>query len=287
MDRTVIELPDTALAIPLARQPRPLTESQRERHARTLLIQGIGEAGQERIAAARVLVVGAGGLGSPVLQYLTAAGVGTILLSDPDRLDLSNLQRQVLHGEANLGEVKSASAVARLSGLNSDVELVELPRITVEVLDALDPRPDLVVECSDTFATKYLVGDWCQASGVPLVLGTIVAGDWQVAAFWSQAPTPWPRVGWRDLHGAPPPPGSVPGSTEIGVFAPAVGQCASTMSAEAIKLLAGVGRPLLGRVAVGNAFRPAMQVLDHARPRVDAPRVDAPQVEAPQEGGRS
>jgi len=239
-----------------------LSAAQRERYDRNL--RALGEAAQERLLSSRVLVVGAGGLGSPVLLYLAAAGVGGIGIADPDPLDLTNLQRQVVHGTRDLGMVKAESARARLADLNPDVSVSTHPRVTpANARDLLDGW-DAVVDATDTFAVKYLIGDTCAALGVPHVWGTLVGLTFQVSVFWSRPPAPGPAVTLRDLHPEPPPGGTTPTSLDVGVLGAVCGQAGSVMAAETIKLLTGVGEPLLGRVLVGDAASARWDVLRFA-----------------------
>lgn len=252
------------VAIPLRGAPAPLGGPAAQRYRRNWLVAGVGEAGQARIAAARVLVVGAGGLGSPVLLYLTAAGVGTIGVCDSDRVEVSNLQRQLLHSEEDVGRAKPESAVRRLSALNSDVRFEQHPHVTREWLEAHGRDWDLVVECADTFGAKYMVADWCAEAGVPLVWGTVVAMAYQVSVFWSRPPAPVPPTSLRSLHPVEPAPGTTPASPEAGVLGPVVGQAGTTMATEALKVIAGFGEPLLGRVLVVDAAKQRADVLTFA-----------------------
>jgi len=230
-----------------------LDDDQRERYARNLLLPGFGEEAQSRLLEAKVLVVGAGGLGSPVLLYLAAAGVGHLGVADGDAVEAANLQRQVIHSRGSVGTPKTASAAARLRDLQPDVRVIEHGRVTPAGAADLFARHDVVVDCTDTFASKYLVADACAAVGVPLVWGTIVGMSFQVSVFWTAAPAPHPAVSLRDLHPLPPPAGATPSSLDVGVLGAACGQAGSVMAAEAIKLITGVGTPLLGRVLVADA----------------------------------
>ena len=256
-----------SLQIPLGRDLRPLSDDDYDRHRRSLLVEGYGIEGQRRLAAARVLVVGAGGLGSPVLFYLAALGVGTIYVSDADDVERSNLQRQFIHTEATIGTPKNASAAAALKNLNSEIEVVPVGPATNESLDALKDDIDLVMECSDTYGTKYLVGDWCDRTGTPLVWASVMAMIWQTTIFWSDPPAGWLPTRLRDLHATPPEPGQVQTSHEIGVLGPVVGQVASTQAVEAVKLIVGMGSPLYGRVLVGDARTQSIDTLTYTRAR--------------------
>lgn len=235
-----------------------------ERFRRNWLVSGIGEAGQARLAASRVLVVGAGGLGSPVLLYLTAAGIGTIGICDSDVVEVSNLQRQLLHGEGDVGVPKPNSAVRHLSGLNSSVQFARFGHVTRQWLDEHGHEWDLIVECTDNFDAKYLVADYCADSGVPLVWGTVVRMAYQVSVFWSAAPAPVPSLTLRSLHPVQPAPGTTPASTQVGVLGPVVGQAGTAMATEAIKMLVGFGEPLIGRVLMVDATTQRTDVLTFA-----------------------
>jgi len=246
------------------------TAQETTRYSRQLLLPEIGAAGQRRLADARVLVVGAGGLGSPVLLYLAAAGIGTIGVADPDEVDLSNLARQVVHGQADLGRPKVDSARDRIAEVN--------PHVRVETIHrALEPdsAPDLVrgwdvvVDGTDTFASRYLIGDACTLVGVPCVWGSVLRFAGQVSVFWSgHGPV------YRDLHPVPPPHGSVPSCAEAGVVGAVCGTIGSLMATEVVKLVTGTGRPLLGRVLVHDAlagtFRTVMLRVDPTAAAVTA-----------------
>ena len=253
-----------ALALINAPVPYEAGDPALERFRRNWLVSGIGEAGQARLAVARVLVVGAGGLGSPVLLYLTAAGVGTIGICDSDVVEVSNLQRQLLHGEGDVGDPKPDSAVRHLSGLNCSVHFERYGHVTREWLEAHGREWDLIVECTDSFDSKYLVADYCADSGVPLVWGTVVSMAFQVSVFWSAAPAPVPSLTLRSLHPVKPAPGTTPASPKVGVLGPVVGQAGTAMATEAIKLLVGFGEPLIGRVLMTDAATQRADVLTFA-----------------------
>lgn len=237
-------------------EPGPsLTSAQKERYSRHLLLEHVGEVGQRRLLASRVLVVGAGGLGSPALLYLAGAGVGTIGIVDDDIVDTSNLQRQVVHTTADVGRHKVDSAADRIRALNPDV-VVEQHRARLSRENAREVLSgyDIVLDGSDNFATRYLVDSVCAELGTPLVWGAILRFDAQVAVFWSRPPGGAPGVTLRDLFPAPPPPGSTPSCGEAGVLGAMCGQVGALMATEAIKMLTGIGEPLLGRVAVLDAL---------------------------------
>ncbi|WP_252974897.1 ThiF family adenylyltransferase [Janibacter melonis] len=227
----------------------PLSPEQLTRYARHLLLPSIGETGQRRLLAARVAVVGAGGLGSPALLYLAAAGVGAITVVDDDSVDATNLQRQVIHDAMSVGLSKVESAVDRVRGLNPDCDVVgRHVRITDENARDVLAGHDLVLDGSDSFETRYAVDAACAELGVPLVWAAVYRTAAHVTTFWTAAPEGLPAVGLRDLFPDPPEPGSVPACGDAGVLGALVGQIGSMMTSEAIKLVTGSGEPLLGRV---------------------------------------
>lgn len=234
---------------PLVDAGPPLTADEVSRYSRHLLMPTIGEGGQRRLLAARVAVVGAGGLGSPSLLYLAAAGVGRITVIDDDVVDVTNLQRQVIHATGDVGRPKVDSALERVRALNPQVEIVGV----TEHLDPDNARElltghDLVLDGSDNFDTRYSVGDACADLGIPLVWAAVYRTEAHLTLFWSAAPEGLPATGLRDLFPEPPAPGTVPACGDAGVVGPLVGQVGAMMATEAIKLITGSGRPLLGRV---------------------------------------
>jgi adenylyltransferase/sulfurtransferase len=227
-----------------------LTPAEVERYSRHLIIPEIGEVGQRRLKNAKVLVIGAGGLGSPALLYLAAAGVGTLGIVDDDVVDLSNLQRQVIHGVADVGRPKIESARDAIAGINPLVE-VRLHNVRLDATNALElfADYDLILDGADNFATRYLVNDAAAILGKPYVWGSIFRFDGQVSVFWEKyGPT------YRDLYPEAPPAGSVPSCGEGGVFGMLCAAVGSLMVTEAVKLITGVGRSLLGRVALFDAL---------------------------------
>ena len=231
-----------------------LTAAQRERYRRNIDVVGLGEAGQRRLLDATVLVVGAGGLGSPVITYLAAAGVGRLVIADGDVVETANLQRQVIHSGGLIGVNKAVSAAARVADLNPDVHVHVVPEMaTVESLARLLSTVDLAVDCCDTYAAKFMVSDACASAGAPLVWGTAVGMQGQVSVFGVPTDDDGPAVWLRDLFPHEPEPGSYPLATEIGVLGAMVSQVGSVMATEAIKLLAGFGRPLVGRLLLIDA----------------------------------
>lgn len=234
---------------PLVAPGPALTGDQVSRYSRHLLMPTIGEGGQRRLLAARVAVIGAGGLGSPSLLYLAGAGVGRLTVVDDDRVDETNLQRQVIHATPDVGRPKVDSALERVRALNPDVEVVGVP----EHLDATNARRlladhDLVLDGSDNFETRYAVADACDELGIPLVWAAVYRTEAHLTVFWPAAPEGVPAAGLRDLFPEPPAPGTVPACGDAGVVGPLVGQVGSMMATEAIKLITGVGAPLLGRL---------------------------------------
>ena len=257
-------------ALPPLVEPGPaLGRDDTHRYARHLLVPAVGELGQRRLRNAHVAVLGAGGLGSPALLYLAAAGVGTIGICDADAVELTNLQRQVVHDEASVGVAKTASAAARLRAINSAVEVIEYGWATPELLGEIGADYDLVLDCVDSFDAKYLLGDWCAANDKPLVWGSVVAMSWQVSVFWTNPSDGGPGVRLRDLYPNQPAPGSTPSSLQVGVLGPVVGQAASTMATEAVKLICGLGAPLFGRLAIADARAGRYDVVGFAPAVVD------------------
>lgn len=229
---------------------RPLSRDELERYHRNALVPQVGLMGQQRIRASRILLIGAGGLGAPAALYLAAAGVGTIGLIDDDDVDVSNLQRQVIHATAAVGRPKVDSAAEAIRALNPDVEVVaHRTRLTASnALELLDGW-DVVIDGTDNFPTRYLVNDATVMLGLPLVHGAVLGFNGQVGVFDA-------RRGpcYRCLHPAPPPAGSVPSCAEAGVLGVLPGIIGTMQAAEALKLVIGGGQPLLGRLALLDAW---------------------------------
>jgi adenylyltransferase/sulfurtransferase len=220
------------------------------RYSRHLRLPEVGVAGQQRLAAARVLVVGAGGLGSPALLYLAAAGVGTIGVVDDDAVELSNLQRQVLHGSADVGRSKVESAGEALARLNPGVRVVRhLERVTDASAPALVRGYDVVVDGSDNFPTRYAVGAACAEPGIPHVWAAVLGFHGQVSVWWAgHGPC------YRCVFPDSPAPGDVPSCAEAGVLGALCGVLGSVQAVEVLKLILGVGDPLVGRLLVHDAL---------------------------------
>ncbi|MDT8435431.1 MAG: molybdopterin-synthase adenylyltransferase MoeB [Gemmatimonadota bacterium] len=255
-----------------------LTPEERARYHRQMILPEVGEAGQRRLRSASVLVVGAGGLGSPAALYLAAAGVGRLGLVDSDAVDASNLHRQVLHDTPAVGRAKVEVASERLGRLNPSVE-IETHAVRLDASNAMELFGrgwDLVLDGSDNFPTRYLVNDACVLLGIPLVYGAILRFEGQVSLF--AAPG---GPCYRCLFREPPPPGLVPGCAEAGVLGPLPGLVGSIQAAEALKWLLGAGRPLTGRLLLVDAaemtFREVAVRRDPACPLCgDAPTITGP-----------
>lgn len=224
--------------------PKILTPEQSTRYSRHLIIPEVGEKGQQKLLDSRVLMLGAGGLGSPAALYLAAAGVGTIGIIDDDVVDRSNLQRQILHADDRVGEPKVDSAEATIRALNPDVQVNKYQtRLTSEnVLDIFEGY-DLVVDGGDNFPTRYLINDACVHLGIPNVHGSVYRFEGQVTAF-----VPEEGPCYRCLYPEPPPPEFAPSCQEAGVLGVLPGVIGLLQSIEVVKLLLGIGKPLTGRL---------------------------------------
>jgi molybdopterin/thiamine biosynthesis adenylyltransferase/rhodanese-related sulfurtransferase len=233
----------------------PLSPEQYERYRRHLILPEIGLEGQQALLAGRVLLIGAGGLGCPLAQYLAAAGVGTLGLVDFDVVDASNLHRQVLYGTADIGRPKLEVAAERIAAMNPDVKLELHPlRLTADNALALFADYDVVVDGTDNFPTRYLANDACVLLGKPNVHGSIFRFDGQASVFDA-------RHGpcYRCLYPEPPPPGAVPSCAEGGVLGVLPGLVALIQATETLKLLTGIGEPLYGRLLRIDALRMEFQ----------------------------
>ncbi len=240
--------------LPVAKD-KVMGPEQIQRYSRHFLLDQVGEKGQRKLLRSKVLLIGAGGLGSPTALYLAAAGVGTIGLMDADVVDVSNLQRQVLHTTADIGKPKVESGARALTALNPDVNVVALPE-RISVANAMDvvSEYDVIVDGSDNFGTRYLVNDACYLAGKPHVHGSIFQFEGMASVF---APNQGPC--YRCLYPAPPPAGLVPSCAEAGVLGVLPGIVGVIQATETIKLLLGIGDPLIGRLltydALGMRFR--------------------------------
>ncbi|WP_328352639.1 adenylyltransferase/sulfurtransferase MoeZ [Mycobacterium sp. NBC_00419] len=239
---------------PLVEPAAELTRQEVARYSRHLIIPDLGVVGQKRLKNAKVLVIGAGGLGSPALLYLAAAGVGTIGVVEFDVVDESNLQRQIIHGQSDIGRSKAESARDSILEINPLVT-VNLHELRLEPDNAVElfEQYDLIVDGTDNFATRYLVNDAAVLAHKPYVWGSIYRFEGQVSVFWEDAPNGL-GLNYRDLYPEPPPPGMVPSCAEGGVLGILCASIASVMGTEAIKLITGIGDPLLGRLMVYDAL---------------------------------
>lgn len=226
--------------------PSVLSEDQRIRYSRHTILNEVGEAGQIKLLESKVLLIGVGGLGSPAAIYLAAAGVGTIGIVDFDIVDVSNLQRQILHGTKDIGRLKVDSAADRLRDINPDVNVVahNEPLSNHNTLDIIN-QYDIVLNGSDNFPTRYLVNDACQFLNKPLVDASIFMFEGQVTVYDPRDPE---SPDYRCLYPDPPPPGEVPSCAEGGVLGVLPGIVGSLQAIEAIKLIVGIGEPLVGRL---------------------------------------
>lgn len=242
---------------PVVDPAEKLTVEEVRRYSRHLIIPDVGMPGQKRLKNARVLCVGAGGLGSPALMYLAAAGVGTIGILEFDVVDESNLQRQIIHGQSDIGWSKARSAQESIRQVNPLVHVV-LHEERLDSGNALEifADYDLIVDGTDNFATRYLVNDACVLLGKPYVWGSIYRFEGQASVFWAEhGPC------YRCLYPEPPPPGMVPSCAEGGVLGVLCGSIGSIQVTEAIKLLTGIGDPLLGRLMVYDALEMAYRTV--------------------------
>jgi adenylyltransferase/sulfurtransferase len=227
-----------------------LSHEEIHRYSRHLLIPDVGLEGQQKLKAASVLVIGTGGLGSPVALYLAAAGVGRIGLVDYDVVDFSNLQRQIIHGESRLGDLKIESARDRLKDINSEIQVdIYNEFFTSDNAFEIAEPYDLIIDGTDNYPTRYLVNDLCVLTGKPNVYGSIFRFDGQASVFFAeQGPC------YRCLFPEPPPPGLVPSCAEGGVLGVLPGTIGSIQAAEALKLILGIGESLIGRLLLYDAL---------------------------------
>lgn len=239
---------------PLVEPAAELSKDEVGRYSRHLIIPDVGMDGQKRLKNAKVLVIGAGGLGSPALLYLAAAGVGTLGIVDFDVVDESNLQRQVIHGQSDVDKPKAVSAKESIQEINPYVE-VRLHQVRLEADNVLEifGEYDLIVDGTDNFATRYLVNDAAVLLGKPYVWGSIYRFEGQASVFWEAAPD-GRGLNYRDLYPQAPPPGMVPSCSEGGVLGILCASIGAIMGTEAIKLIMGIGETLLGRLMVYDAL---------------------------------
>jgi len=251
-----------------------LTPDEIERYKRHILLPEIGGLGQQKLKAARVLVIGAGGLGAPVLLYLAAAGVGTIGIVDDDAVSLSNLQRQVIHDAGTINEMKTESAARAMAALNPLIRIERFEeRFTADWSRQFLPRFTLIVDGSDNFDTRYLAADEAERARIPLVTGAVGRFDGSVTVLKPYETdgdgNPLPR--YRDLFPAPPPEGLVPSCAEAGIIGALTGVIGTVMAMEAMKLITGVGEPLIGRLLLYDALSARFDTIRYKR-RTATPR---------------
>lgn len=234
-----------------------LSVPERTRYSRQLLLPGFDLAAQRKLKAARVLVLGAGGLGSPALLYLASAGVGTLGIVDDDVVEISNLQRQIVHTTDAVKMAKVDSAARTVTALNPEIT-VERHRVRLTSENALDlfARYDLVVDGTDSFQSRYLTGDAAEITGIPHVWGSLLRYEGQVSVFWSgHGPV------YRDVFPEPPNPGEVPSCSVGGLFGPLAGAAGAIMAGQALKVITGVGETLLGRLLILDSLHDTQRVL--------------------------
>ncbi|HEV2896898.1 MAG TPA: molybdopterin-synthase adenylyltransferase MoeB [Pseudaminobacter sp.] len=246
----------------------PLNPEELERYARHIVLPEIGGAGQQKLKRARVLVIGAGGLGAPVLQYLAAAGIGTLAIVDNDDVSLSNLQRQVVHDTQSIGMAKTESARAAIARINPNVIVIlhDL-RVTGANAAQLVSQYDIVADGSDNFETRYAVADACAAEGKPLVHAAVGRFDGSITVlkpFESDAEGR-PNPGYRDLFPSPPPPGLMPSCAEAGILGALTGVVGTLQAMEVIKLVTGIGEPLVGRLLLYDALAARFDTMRYKR----------------------
>jgi adenylyltransferase/sulfurtransferase len=243
--------------LPLVEPVDHLSAFETLRTARQRRLPQLSELGQRRLANARVLVLGAGGLGSPALLYLAAAGVGTIGIVDSDDVEPSNLQRQIVHGQADVGRPKVDSAAERIAEIAPEATVIRhTDRLVASNAAEIIGGYDVVIDGTDNFPTRFLVNDTCARLGLPLVWASVLRFDAQLSVFWATPPADSGVTGvhLRDLFPTPPAEGEVPNCADAGVLGALCGQVGSLMATETIKLITGIGSPLIGRVLVIDAL---------------------------------
>ena len=245
-------------APPLHERLADLNKQEVKRYSRHVIMPEVGMEGQRRLKASSVLLIGAGGLGSPLALYLAAAGIGRIGLVDYDVVDLTNLQRQVIHGLSTVGQSKLDSAAARMLDLNPDIEIVKYrqPLASENALAIFAENWDVVIDGTDNFPTRYLVNDACVKLGLPNVYGSIFRFEGQLSVFHAEA-----GPCYRCLFPQPPPPGLVPSCAEGGVLGILPGTIGTMQATEAIKLLLGIGEPMIGRMLLYDALEMSFQTI--------------------------
>lgn len=253
-----------------------LTDQQLERYARHVILDEVGEEGQARLLASSVLVVGAGGLGSPLLQYLAAAGVGRLGIIDDDRVELSNLQRQTIHTTRSVGRPKVASAAEFIAGINPDVNVeIHETRLTAANAADLVARYDIIADGSDNFPTRYLLNDACYLGGKPLVFAALLRFDAQLSVFKAHLGAPHPC--YRCLFPEAPPEDLVPRCEQAGIFGALAGTVGALQATETLKELLGIGESLSGRLLIYDGLATDFRTI--RIPRDPACRLCGPQAD--------
>lgn len=246
----------------------PLSPEEIDRYRRHIVLAEIGGAGQQKLKQANVLIVGAGGLGAPVIQYLAAAGIGHIGVLDDDSVSLSNLQRQVIHDTAGLGTPKIVSAEAAVARLNPHVTFTGIAeRLTADTAARLLAGYDLLVDGSDNFDTRYASADAAEIARIPLVTGAVGRFDGSVTVLkpYEAGPDGMLNPGYRDLFPTAPPPGVVPACAEAGIVGALTGVVGTLMAMEVIKLVTGAGDPLVGRLLLYDGLAARFETLKYKR----------------------
>lgn len=246
----------------------PLSSEEIERYARHIILAELGGGGQQKLKKARVLVVGAGGLGAPVLSYLAAAGIGTLGIIDDDRVSLSNLQRQIIFDTDLVGSPKVEAAAARIAKINPHVTVeAHEARLSSDNVRALIGRYDIIADGSDNFDTRYLVADVCEQLHKPLVAAALGRFDGSLTVLkpfeTSAEGLQYPR--YRDLFPEPPPPGTVPSCAEAGIVGALAGVIGTLQAMEIIKLVAGIGEPLIGKLLLYDGLSARFDVIKYKR----------------------
>lgn len=247
-----------------------LNQDEIERYARHIILHEIGGAGQQQLKQARVLVIGAGGLGSPVLLYLAAAGVGTLGIVDDDTVSLSNLQRQVLHATGDIGRAKTESAAASLEDMNPNISNeTHTLRLTADNAAAIMGSYDIAVDGSDNFETRYLVADTAEQLRMPVVAGALGRFDGSLTVLMPHETdaTGNPNPRYRDLFPEPPPEGSVPTCAEAGILGAVAGVIGTLQAVEVLKVITGAGEPLVGKILLYDALSVRFRTMGYKRRR--------------------
>lgn len=232
------------------------TEDQIKRYSRHILLPEVGGKGQEKLLNSRVLVIGTGGLGSPASMYLAAAGVGTIGIVDYDAVDLSNLQRQILHFTSDVGRPKTESARETLEDINPDVRVIPYQtKLTKDNIREIIRNYEIVLDGTDNFATRYLINDACFFEKKILISASMFRYEGQLTTFMPTETSPC----YRCIYPEPPPPGAVPSCQEAGILGALAGTMGTLQATEALKIILGIGEPLVGRLLLYNALRLSLE----------------------------